>query len=77
MDSDIRRVVKFDDENMDLMMDVKVGGDWRRVYPADAKAARENHPNLSTGPTTMSSANISDFFSRTTPATGANRQRPA
>ena len=76
MDQDVRRVVKFDDENQDLMMDVRIGGEWRRVYPSDARAAPNHNPNLSFGPAAMTSANISDFFTRTTPATGANRQQP-
>ena len=29
VDSSVRRVVKFDDAKMDLMMDVKVGDSWR------------------------------------------------
>ena len=74
MDPEVRRVVKFDDENQDLMMDVRVGGEWRRVYPSDARAARNHNPNLSFGPSTMTSANISDFFAGPSPATGANRQ---
>ena len=63
MDQEVRRVVKFDNEKQDLMMDVRVGGEWRRVYPTDARAARNHNPNLSFGPAAMTSANISDFFS--------------
>ena len=73
IDNEVRRVVKFDDENQDLMMDVRISGEWKRVYPADARAARNHNPNLSFGPASMTSSNISNFFTRT-PATGSNRQ---
>ena len=59
---DLRRVIKFDDENMDVMMDVKIDDQWKRIRPADAITAKRNTPNLSAGPAEMSSANISDFF---------------
>ena len=62
VDSSIRRVIKFDDENQDVMMDVKVKDEWRRVRPAEALRAKKNTPNLSTGPSEMSFSNITDFF---------------
>ena len=40
VDPAVRRVVKFDDENQDLMMDVKIGEDWGRIRPAEAQAAK-------------------------------------
>ena len=75
VDPDVRRVVKFDDSKMSLMMDVRVNDSWRRVYPDDAKKAMARTPNLSAaaGPAEMSSDNISDFFTQT-PASGANAE---
>ena len=32
-DPSLKRVVKFDEDNRDLFMDVKIGGDWKRLYP--------------------------------------------
>ena len=50
----VRRVVKFDDDNMDVMMDVKIGDQWRRVRPADAIRAKKNTPGLPrSGPADM------------------------
>ena len=64
----VRRVLKFDDENMDVMMDVKIADQWRRVRPADAIRAKKNTPNLSVGPMEMTLDNITSFFA---PAPGA------
>ena len=61
-DPEVRRVIKFDDENRDVMMDVKINDVWRRVKPAEALRARRNTPNLSSGPAEMSFSNITDFF---------------
>ena len=72
VDQEVRRVIKFDDERLDLMMDVRLRGTWKRVRPADALKAKQNNPRISNaGPEVMSSDAISDFFA-TTPATGAN-----
>ena len=75
VDPDVRRVVKFDDSKMSLMMDIRVNDSWRRVYPDDAKKAMARTPNLSAaaGPAEVSSDNISDFFTQT-PASGANAE---
>ena len=75
VDPTIRRVIKFDDENQDLMMDVRMGENWKRVRPADALAAKRNKTFVNTsGPADLSSCDIADFFAGATPATGANRQ---
>ena len=58
----LRRVIKFDDENLGVVMDVKVDDQWKRIKPADAINAKKNMPTLSAGPAEMSVANISDFF---------------
>ena len=35
----VRRNVKFDDENLDIFMDIKIGEQWRKITPAEAKLA--------------------------------------
>ena len=40
----VRRNVKFDDENMDIFMDIKIGDQWRRITPAEAKQAASAAP---------------------------------
>ena len=77
VDPSVRRVIKFDDDNYDLMMDVKVGDSWRRIRPAEARAAKNSNSfSVSTGPKEMTSAGIADFFTRVpnNPVTGANAQ---
>ena len=77
VNSDVRRVIKFDDEHLDLMMDVKIGGSWKRIRPDDALQAKKNNPALAkSGPEVLNSAGISDFFASSTPATGANAVPP-
>ena len=70
VDSNVRRVIKFDDQNLDMMMDVKMGDRWRRVRPPEAKAA--NTFSSSNGPEEMSSGNIADFFANVSRAPGAS-----
>ena len=74
----VRRVVKFDDENQDLMLDVKIGDQWRRIRPAEALAAKRSKSFVApSGPLEMDSSNIADFFAGLpmpsgSQATGAN-----
>ena len=71
----VRRVIKFDDENQDLMLDVKIGDQWKRIRPPEAQAAKRSRSFVaSSGPEEMSSGNIADFFASATrnPAAGAN-----
>ena len=72
----VRRVVKFDDENQDPMLDVKIGDQWRRIRPAEALAAKNSKSFVApSGPQEMDSSNIADFFAGLktgTPASGAN-----
>ena len=76
MDRGVRRVIKFDDDNMDLVMDVKIGDSWKRIKPAEANVAKLSRTFTSnSGPQEMSSAGIAAFFAGT-PATGANTQSP-
>ena len=40
----VRRNVKFDDENLDIFMDIKIGESWRKITPAEAKQAAAAMP---------------------------------
>ena len=42
-----RRAVKFDDENQDLFMDIKVGEQWKRITPTEAKQVASEIPKPS------------------------------
>ena len=76
VNSSIRRVIKYDDQNLDVMMDVKIGDSWRRIRPPEAQAAKQaNSFSATNGPQELSSVNIADFFSgqlSLSHATGAN-----
>lgn len=74
-DPDIRRSVKYDDAAMDLVMDVKIGDEWKRIRPSEAKKTLEDNPQIRRGPTELTSQSISDILKKSsgrTPATGAN-----
>ena len=65
VDSSVRRVVKFDDSNQDLVLDVRIGDEWKRVRPSEAQAAKMSKTFRSTnGPAEMNSSSIADFFGR-------------
>ena len=52
---EMKRSVKFDDENYGLMLDVQLPGqEWRRIRPAQARAARRADPSLRSGPSELS-----------------------
>ena len=59
---DVRRVIKFDDDAQDVVMDVKIGDVWKRVLPGDALRAKRSTPSLASGPVNMSIENITDFL---------------
>ena len=42
--SGVRRTVKFDDENQDIYMDIKIGEHWKRITPAEAKQVARSMP---------------------------------
>ena len=56
-DKAVKRSVKFDDGTMDLFLDICIGGQWRRIFPNQAREAmkavpaisNESNRNLSTG----------------------------
>ena len=41
MDSLIRRVIKFDDATQDVVMDVRIADEWKRVRPAKPYGQKE------------------------------------
>ena len=57
---EVRRVIKFDNEIMDLMMDVRFKGVWKRVRPESAKNTSAQLDN--SGPETMTVSRITEFF---------------
>ena len=76
-DPNVRRSVKFDDAAMDLVMDIKLGDEWRRILPAEAKKTLEENPHIKRGPEEISSLSLSQLLAKNknkTPATGANSQ---
>ena len=73
VDSSVRRIIKFDDQNLDLIMDVKIRDNWKRIRPAEARAAKAAKSfTASVGPEELSSNNITSFFADASVATGAN-----
>lgn len=61
-DDDVRRSIKFNDSDFNLILDVKVGGSWRRITPEQARAVAAVNPNIGSGPKEMSTKDIEDFF---------------
>ena len=63
-DTEVRRSIKFDDANYNLVLDVKVEDVWRRITPDQAKQVAKTNPEVSSGPREMSSADIEAFFKK-------------
>ena len=49
--STTRRAVKFDDEAMDVYLDICIAGNWRKVTPKEAKQALKEVPSTSASST--------------------------
>ena len=72
-DPSVRRSIKFDDSAFSLFMDVKVGDDWKRIFPEEARFSLLANPHLKRGPEELSHDDISSLLAKAkTPATGAN-----
>ena len=71
-DETIRRSIKFDDEQEDLVMDVFVDGAWSRIRPGEAKAVAAENPEIASGPKILTANKISGLLKKKSPATGAN-----
>ena len=73
---EMKRSVKFDDDQLGLMLDIQLPGqDWRRIRPDQARAARDNNPRLRLGPLELTSDMISGAIEEASsqpPLTGAN-----
>ena len=61
---DLRRAVKFNDEALDLVMDMRTTdeADWVRIRPDAARRARANMPEAREGPVELSDVEISSLF---------------
>ena len=71
----LKRNLKFDDEVMDLIMDIKLteDGQWKRIRPSEANEARKGRATPSReGSVEMDSSEIQSLFSQGPPASGAN-----
>ena len=75
----MKRNVKFDNENLDLVMDIKLaeGDHWRKIRPSEAKEAKKGQilPSREGG----SEINVGDLQAlmqsgQPSPSTGANAQ---
>ena len=45
----VRRSVKFDDENLDIFMDIKIRDQWRRITPSEARQVASTMPRSAGG----------------------------
>ena len=63
-DENVRRSIKFDDQTFSLVMDVKIGENWKRITAEEAKEAAKNNPDIKAGPDTMKSGDIAAFLSK-------------
>ena len=43
----VRRTVKFDDDNQDIYMDIRINNQWKRITPAEAKQVANSIPRSS------------------------------
>ena len=43
-DRAVKRAVKFDDSTLDLFLDICIGGQWKRIFPKEAKEALRSVP---------------------------------
>ena len=76
----LKRNIKYDDEVMDLVMDVKINEDapWRKIRPEQATQAKKNRVAPSReDQVELDSATIESFLTQSTPATGANATTPS
>ena len=57
-DAGVRRSVKFDDEKFSLFLEAKIGGEWRRIFPAEAKKLSKSIPEISRGPRSIAGGEL-------------------
>ena len=74
--TDVRRAIKFDDVARDLVLDIRINNEWRRVTPGEAAEAARTNPAIRAGPRKLDSAGIAELIGtgkkNNSPATGAN-----
>lgn len=72
--TDVRRAIKYNDTSRNLILDVRIDNEWRRVTAAEAREASKTNPAIRSGPRRLDSAGISALLSKPkpSPATGAN-----
>ena len=71
-DAEIRRSIKFDDCKMDLFLDVRIDGTWRRITPEKAKEVVINDPDINIGPREMNTKDIQAFFKKNSKSSKSN-----
>ena len=76
----LKRNIKYDDEVMDLVMDIRLNesAQWRKVRPEQAMDAKKNRAMPSReDQVELDSATLQTFLAQApTPATGANASTP-
>ena len=63
-EADTRRSIKFDDNEHDLVMDVRIGGEWNRITAAHAKKVALENPDINAGPKPLDVAGITKFLTK-------------
>ena len=63
---DVKRAIKFDDPNRDLMLDIRINNEWQRITPAEARVAAERNPRIKLGPKKLGSGAISALVNQST-----------
>lgn len=63
-DSDLRRSIKFDDQNYNLVMDVMINNFWKRISAEQAKDVAKANPEVSSGPNLMETKDITDLLGK-------------
>lgn len=56
--TDAKRSIKFDDENLDLFLDIKVNEEWTRITPREAREAARANPSIKIGPRKLTGEDI-------------------
>ena len=66
MNSELKQSIKFDDDNLNLVADFRVGDGkpWQRITPQEAKIARANIPQAApaSGPAHVSAVDVSSLM---------------
>ena len=57
----VKRAVKFDDQLMDIYMDICINGQWKRITPAEAKQAMKKVPSSTTGAGSLSADDLASL----------------